>query len=231
MASTSINENVTQIITFDIVETYDVNAKAMKQSLRHLEKQPGWTLIHWARDFNHRCSLHIYIIWTDTYHAEAFAASSSLATVFSAVAISPICSVCIDLRGSVSHQHPTEAVTFYFPSASLDEGNKMLFDRQVQEAVTHLQELHDQEIHVLTTAKGWGKSSTTRNREDAAIYVILISWSGLDGMHDVKRDANSLFNNMFAPLKDVATLGTQTALYINLKLRERKDSGAKCVVS
>ena len=231
MAATSINENVTQIITFDIAETYELSTEALNQSLRHLKKQPGWSLIHWARDFNQRCSLHIYVIWTNIHYAKAFTASSSLATVFSVVAVSSISSMCIDLRGSMSRQHPTEAITFYFPSASLNESNKTLFDRQAQEAVTNLQQLHDQEIHILTTAKGWGTTSTTRNGEDAVVYVILISWSGLDGMHDVKRDANSLFNNMLAPLKDIATLGTHTALYINLTGRERKGLGGKCVIT
>ena len=71
--------------------------------------------------------------------------------------------------------------------------------------------------------------TTLRDGEEAGYYIVLIAWSGLDGMHDVKKDADSLFNNMFAPLKEIATLGTEAALYTSLKVKE-KAGGGRCVI-
>ena len=52
--------------------------------------------------------------------------------------------------------------------------------------------------------------------------MVLITWSGLDGMYDVKKDADSLFNNIFAPLKNKVTLDTDSALYISANTKGEK---------
>lgn len=58
--------------------------------------------------------------------------------------------------------------------------------------------------------------------------VIVLAWESLDEMYDVKKDQNGLFNNLFVPLRDEASVGSETALYTALKDAEVERS--KCVV-
>ena len=230
MSSTTINEELTQVIAFTVTpSTSFTNPKPVKRSLRIFDNQPGWTHIHWGRDFNNLNNVHIYVTWTNSQQARDFAASPSLAMAFRGVAVSTVSTIFVNLQGSLSHLQPTEAVTFYFATASMTQENKHLFETQIREATVQMQRPNGQEIHTVSIAQGWSAGTILRSGEEASAYAVLIAWSSLDALHAVKKDAESMFNNIFVPLKEAATLGTDTALYTSLGLKNKGVSG--CVVS
>lgn len=107
-----------------------------------------------------------------------------------------------------------------------------MFQNQIERTLEELKGWDGRGHHMLTSASGWARGYTTWKGEQAQAYMVGMSWNSMDMMDDVKKDENSLYNNTFVALKDLPSLGTETALYMCMGLKEKRTGRARhCVVS
>lgn len=107
----------------------------------------------------------------------------------------------------------------------MSQGDASLFEGQIQQAIHQMTEPHDQEVHILSSVRGWNVGEIKHNGKDAMAFFVLLSWSSLDAIHDEKRNDDSTFNNLFATLQAIAPLGMEKSLYMNFRARQSIKAG------
>ncbi len=122
---------------------------------------------------------------------------------------------------------PTESVTFYFPT-SLGKANEKIFEKQAEGSIAGILAPNGQERHILSIARGWTFLNLRYKGEVARAYIMLLTWSSMNAMYDAKKEEQSSFKNLLAPLKDIALLGYETSFYASLRSHGQDQS--RCVI-
>ena len=229
----SINQKVVQMVslTVDNSGSYS-DLYTLRRCLKQFNAIAGWVSIYWARDVNNLNKFNIYVTWLSIEAARMHPICKDPATIFGSITFLLMSNMFIHLHGSISHRYPTEVVMFYFDRHRLTHDDEILFEQQVSGTAVELLRRKDSSfggsVQIISFANGWVSRFVPRNGQDARAYVVALSWSNLDALHDEKKDERSDFTNMFAPLKELASLGTETSLHTSLSLKERTER--RCVV-
>lgn len=166
--------------------------------------------------------MYVYIIRRDVQEAEAFVYTRVLSEIFSDITASAIISRYFEMKGSIAHQRPTEWMSFYFRCSELGPGDENLYDKQIQCAVDKTQTHTPTVCEVANSMSGWSPKTLTSAGEEARVFALCLSWHDLDTMHGAKHNSSSMLINTLCSLKEDATLGTETALFAEVGMRENR---------
>lgn len=251
MSIPSGSNQIVQTVSFKILNDnnfenrFSRDGRRWANAMRTIRKQSGWLQTMWGRDVNALNRLDLFIgahhrkvrypskrpiltststniVWAELQQAQKFQSSPSFEATLSEIAISSLSINCIELQGTLFPGGPTSLITLFF-SPLISHADRLLFEQQVQcfaEEVDHGTSL--------SLSSGWIVGNVQRDSRMLRGYIVALAWESLDEMYDVKKDHESLFNNLFVPLRDEASVGSETALYTALKDAEVERS--KCVV-
>ena len=225
--SATTNEEVLQMISFQIPHDAQFNdSRRLKRSLRHFSRRFGWSHIYWGRDLNERNTLKIYVRWESSQDALEFSGCHDLTIVFSPIALPPISATYVNLHGPITQNYPSEVVIFYFKDQDLTIEDETSFAEQACGTAEMLRVTDS----IMSMANGWMFGDVHHNGASARAYVMIAAWSSLDALQQEKQDEHSTFKNAFAPLKGLASLGTETFLHTSLSSKSRNVGGRGCTI-